>query len=371
MINLSYQIMTKNVGIYLYDLRHPFVGLSEFDDNIARRLAAKAKAVKEQDDIRFTFIVPQNYVGRYGEDVGYYVLNHFRALLLNHVSSLAALPHFDLLHLTQQQPVVRRRLAPSTLLTIHDVNFFHNDISPEKEHRKVARIEHMLRVATHLSFISQFTQQDVHDHFTVSLPERVVHNGVTRHDTLAGRRPEGLSSDSYLLMLSGWDRKKNVDEVVSMMAFLPDKQLVVAGKGSDSDRQRLQTVIDRYHLTNVTLLGMVDEAEKTWLYQHCEAFLFTSRSEGFGLPPAEAMTCGKPVFLSRCTSLPEVGGEAACYFTDLSPQTMAATVSDGLRQWKSHEAACRDAVLRQVAQFDWDKAADAYLDYYVDILRRK
>ena len=116
---------------------------------------------------------------------------------------------------------------------------------------------------------------------------------------------------------------------------------------------------------------MVDEAEKTWLYQHCEAFLFTSRSEGFGLPPAEAMTCGKPVFLSRCTSLPEVGGEAACYFTDLSPQTMAATVSDGLRQWKSHEAACRDAVLRQVAQFDWDKAADAYLDYYVDILRRK
>ena len=58
MINLSYQIMTKNVGIYLYDLRHPFVGLSEFDDNIARRLAAKAKAVKEQDDIRFTFIVP-------------------------------------------------------------------------------------------------------------------------------------------------------------------------------------------------------------------------------------------------------------------------------------------------------------------------
>lgn len=363
--------MTKNVGIYFYDLRHPFVGLSEFDDNIARRLSAKAKAVKERYDIRFTFIVPQNCAGRYGEDVGYYVLNHFRAFLLNRVPSFASCPRFDLLHLTQQQPVLRRRLAPSTLLTIHDVNFFHNAISPEEVNRKAARIERMLRVATHLSFISRFTQQDVHDHFTVSLPERVVHNGVTRHDTLTGHRPEGLQLDSYLLMLSGWDRKKNVDEVVAMMAFLPDKRLVVAGKGSDRDRQRLQAVIDQYHLTNVTLLGMVDEAGKTWLYQHCEAFLFTSRSEGFGLPPAEAMTCGKPVFLSRSTSLPEVGGETACYFTDLSPQTMAATVNEGLQQWKSHETESRNAFLRQVAQFDWDKAADAYLDYYVDILRQK
>lgn len=58
--------MTKNIGIYLYDLRHPHVGLSEFDDNIARRIAERAKVWKEQYDIRFTFIVPQYLQGHYG-----------------------------------------------------------------------------------------------------------------------------------------------------------------------------------------------------------------------------------------------------------------------------------------------------------------
>lgn len=361
--------MTRNVGIYLYDLRHPYVGLSEFDDNIARRLAARAKGMEERHGIRLVFLVPKDLVGHYGTDVDYYALTHLRALLLNHVPGAASFPRLDLLHLTQQRPVLRRRLAPRTLLTIHDVNFFHNGISPADVQRKAARISHMLGVATHLSFISRFTQQDVHDHFAVSLPERVVHNGVTRHDTLEGRRPEGVPPEPFLLILSGWDRKKNVDEVVAMMACLPDRRLVVAGKGSEDDRQRLQAIVDRLGLSNVTLLGTVDEDGKTWLYQHCEAFLFTSRSEGFGLPPAEAMTCGKPVFLSRYTSLPEVGGEAAFYFPDLAPETMAATVGEGMDRWNSHSEAYRQAVLRQVAQFDWDKAAEGYLDYYVDILR--
>ena len=41
-----------------------------------------------------------------------------------------------------------------------------------------------------------------------------------------------------------------------------------------------------------------------------------SLAEGFGLPVIEAMTYGKPVFLSRRTSLPEIGGDKAFYFND-------------------------------------------------------
>ena len=363
--------MTKNIGIYLYDLRHPHVGLSEFDDNIARRIAERAKVWKEQYDIRFTFIVPQYLQGHYGPRVDYVVLTHVKAFWLNHVPALTSFPRFDLLHLTQQQPVLRRRLAPRVLLTIHDVNFFHNGLRPADVRRKAARIDRMLRVATHLSYISQFTQQDIHQHFPVTQPERVIRNGVTRHDTLSAHQPSGQLPAKYLLVLSGWDSKKNVDEIVAMMSCLPDRQLVVAGNGKAEDHVRLQAIINRLHLTNVTLLGRVSEAEKSWLYQHCEAFLFTSRSEGFGLPPAEAMTCGKPVFLSQSTSLPEVGGEAAFYFPDLTPETMAATLRDGLAQWYSHEDEHRQAVLTQVAQFNWDDAVEAYLHYYLDILRCK
>jgi glycosyltransferase involved in cell wall biosynthesis len=47
------------------------------------------------------------------------------------------------------------------------------------------------------------------------------------------------------------------------------------------------------------------------LYAGADAFLFASLSEGFGLPPLEAMACGAPVVASAVTSLPEVLGDAA------------------------------------------------------------
>lgn len=50
---------------------------------------------------------------------------------------------------------------------------------------------------------------------------------------------------------------------------------------------------------------------------------------------------------------------------------MAATLRDGLAQWYSHEDEHRQAVLTQVAQFNWDDAVEGYLHYYLDILRNK
>lgn len=51
---------------------------------------------------------------------------------------------------------------------------------------------------------------------------------------------------------------------------------------------------------------MIEQTEKIWLYRNCQAFLFPSRGEGFGLPVIEAMQFGKAVFISNYTCLPEI-----------------------------------------------------------------
>jgi len=58
--------------------------------------------------------------------------------------------------------------------------------------------------------------------------------------------------------------------------------------------------------TNMFPVGRVSENELVVLFQSCDALLFPSRLEGFGLVPLEAMSCGKPVIASDCCALREL-----------------------------------------------------------------
>ena len=67
----------------------------------------------------------------------------------------------------------------------------------------------------------------------------------------------------------------------------------------------MRNLIREKQVTNVFLTDVITQSEKIWLYRSCEAFLFPSEGEGFGLPVVEAMQFGKAVFAANRTSLPE------------------------------------------------------------------
>ena len=78
----------------------------------------------------------------------------------------------------------------------------------------------------------------------------------------------------------------------------------------------------------VVQLGFVGDDTLAALYRTCVVLAFPSRYEGFGLPLLEAMSYGAPVVAANASSVPEAGGDAACY----------VPVGD--------EAALADAILR-------------------------
>jgi glycosyltransferase involved in cell wall biosynthesis len=110
----------------------------------------------------------------------------------------------------------------------------------------------------------------------------------------------------------------------------------------------------------------IDDAQKAWLYQHCEAFLFPSLTEGFGLPPIEAMHFGKPAFLSDRTSLPEVGGDVAFYWPDFEPQHMKRILETGLARFAQEGLA--PAAQAHAARYSWERCAQEYLDLYLSLM---
>src|SRR5207344_1223577 len=150
-----------------------------------------------------------------------------------------------------------------------------------------------------------------------------------------------------------------------LAAFWPEQRFVFAGADSTYVAEVRRALADR-RLGNVRIQLDLSEAQKAWLYATCEGFLFPSLAEGFGLPPLEAMCFGKPVFLSRLTSLPEVGGDAGYYFDSFDGAAMRRTVEVGLARHVAEQRA--PLALAQAKRFSWSRCADEYVAQYRDLL---
>ena len=71
------------------------------------------------------------------------------------------------------------------------------------------------------------------------------------------------------------------------------------------------------------LLPYVSTEELNRLYECAYCFVYPSLNEGFGYPPLKAMGYGTPVVASSATSIPEVCGDAAGYFSPTNIDDMA------------------------------------------------
>ena len=113
----------------------------------------------------------------------------------------------------------------------------------------------------------------------------------------------------------------------------------------------------------ILITEFVSEQELDNLYRNASLFVFPSLSEGFGLPPLEAMARGVPVVSSSATSLPEILGDAAIYFNPLDIDDMAekikkALLDEGLRNNLIEKG------FEQIKKYSWQKMAEETLKIY-------
>jgi glycosyltransferase involved in cell wall biosynthesis len=264
---------------------------------------------------------------------------------------------------TAYLPVRNRRIK--VVLTIHDLNFIYDDKKSEiKKMKHLRHLQNNINRCDAIVCISDFCKADVLNYCdTGNRPVHVIYNGT---NTLT--RPT-LTPFSYkplkrfMFSIGVVTRKKNFHTLLPLLVS-NDMELIIAGKFDDP--VYLNYLLDRASELgvekNLHVVGSISETEKSWYFENCYAFASPSVAEGFCMPVTEAMSVGKPLFLSSQTALPEIGGKVAFYFSDFDGSNMQNIFIKGMDQYKAQNM--QQAIKERGSNFCWEKAAHKYLDVY-------
>jgi glycosyltransferase involved in cell wall biosynthesis len=140
--------------------------------------------------------------------------------------------------------------------------------------------------------------------------------------------------------------------------------IVVAGGGSGIFAASAQ--VSR---PNIHQLGFVGDDDLAALYENALCLVFPSRTEGFGIPPLEAMAKGCPVISSNAASLVEVGGDVFLYVDPDDRDGWLRTII-ALSQDEERRASLSRKGRERAKLFSWRSSAQIYLREMMNLSNR-
>jgi len=212
--------------------------------------------------------------------------------------------------------------------------------------------------------VSEYTKNAILRFFPKTPAEKitVIYEGITPLVSTLSQEP--LIQTPYFLYVGNVYPHKNLEFLIRAFAKFqtihPELTLVIAGR-NDFFLNRLKQETTNTHIRFFPNPTDVDLAH---LYQHATLFVFPSKTEGFGLPPLEALSHHLPVVASTGGSLPEILGNSALYF---SPKDLEEAVS-AMEKGYTNQAA-RTALIsngdQRITHFSWQTMIEETRNLYV------
>lgn len=295
-------------------------------------------------------------------DLHYWKPGKFKRLAKKLPMLLSSCDVFHAVH--QDSPYMPWSSKTKYILTIHDLNALYetNDFGTGNFYKK--NLQKKINRASIITFISQFTADEVARNFKIDQAKtQVIYNGISLGAEAS--TPDLIPDGKFLFSVGTVLPKKNFHVLIDFLKLIPDYKIILAGTTFHAYAKNMQKRIQDEGLSDrFFLVGTIPESHKVWYYKHASAFIFPSLLEGFGLPVAEAMSMGLPLFISDKTSLPEIGGSDAYYFNNFDPQAMKDVFVSGINDFTPEK---KSRLIERSKIFDWKKAADTYLAIYKNL----
>lgn len=332
-------------------------GMGQVCSNLGRELIQQKPA-----DWDITFLVAPNQVGFFGDSVSYRVATRW--------NRLARFWAYDVWHCLHQDTHYYPTRPTKFVYTVLDLNYLSLPYyTASKKERRRKRYQARINQASVATTISEYVAQDVRQQLNVSAhkPIEVIYCGVALPENAPMTPPTVMPGGPFLFFIGLLQAYKNVHTLLPLLLANPALWLVLAGPAKPEYSQQLWAEAKQLGVADrLVLPGPIDEATKWWYYAHCEAFMFPSLLEGFGIPVVEAMSFGKPVFSSSLTSLPEVGGSEAFYFSSFDAEAVVNTFEEGMKLYRN-DPAMPERLRQQSQKFNWKTAAAQYWQLYRQI----
>jgi glycosyltransferase involved in cell wall biosynthesis len=259
----------------------------------------------------------------------------------------------------------RWSLGTTTVVTVHDLNFYHHPdwMDPKFRWWIMKTAVPGVKKAAHVVAISDFVLNDVRR--TLDLPKEKtsrIYNG-----TESMNAPQAERKRATILGVNLWQPHKNLPRLLEALAILrkemPEVALHLAGR-PQANFKNSPDAARALEQPGVKVLGYLSREELARAYAEATVFCYPSLFEGFGLPILEAMTAGTPVVTSDAACLPEIAGGAAILVNPLSAQDIARGLKQALVEDESLRATRIAAGRKVAARFTWEEAARQYINLF-------
>jgi len=281
----------------------------------------------------------------------------------------------DLVHFCMpQQPVLYKGKKVTTFHDLTLLNTVNSDINPIEFRFKqlIGRFVY-INVARNSEYIltpTEFTKQAVLELSGVP-GEKIIVTHEAAETKIEQATKYEMPFKKFILYVGQQPDYKNIRRLGEAHQKLldkhPDLGLVLVGKKA-ADTEANEVYFEKHGYKNIHFTDFIPNEQRDWLMQHCEAYVFPSLMEGFGLPGLEAMAAGAPVIISNTTRVPEVYGDAAEYFNPLIVDDMAATIERVITD-KDLRNKLIEAGSKQVKKYSWRRMAEQTHNVYLDALK--
>ncbi len=168
--------------------------------------------------------------------------------------------------------------------------------------------------------------------------------------------------NDYVLNVGTIEPRKNLITLLKAFELFKQKnrsdiQLIIIG-GDGWNNKDFWNAYDKHSFKkDIKILGYLKKEELRQFYTHALCMIYPSEYEGFGLPVLEALSCGCPVITTDNSSMPEVAGDAAFYF---SPENHGQLLEHMVRIATQEHKMNSQELIQQSNQFSWAKYVDIF-----------